>query len=448
MLQRYQLPPVEVGEGAPADEQSLADLLFMVLGFIRRQYLVILAFVPLTIGLAVVYLLVTPPQYKGVARILIDTGKLQVFKQSILDTPADVAMMDTQIELLKSENFGLSIIRKLGLTHDPEFVDSEDLIGRTLRLLHLRQPNDRENDRESESGLALSALDAFERRLKATRVGASHVIEIGFLSTNPDRAAEIANAVAEGFIVDQLDAKYQTIGKATSWLQDRLNELRAQASAAEHAVVEYKTKNNIVDTGGRLINEQQLAELNTALVKSRADRTEAQARLDRVMQVINRGDVDPAATAVATVADALHSEIMNKLRGQYLELAQREALFVNRLGPSHLAVVNIRNQMREIRRSIFDELKRIAEASKSDYDIAKAREKSVQDSLAAAVAGSQTANKAQIELRQLESLAQSYRMLYDNFQQRYTNSVQQQSFPVAEARVITQASPPFSKDLP
>ena len=71
-------------------------------------------------------------------------------------------------------------------------------------------------------------------------------------------------------------AKYQTIGRATTWLQDRLNELRAQASAAERAVVEYKTKNNIVDTGGHLINEQQLAELNTALVKARADTAEAQ----------------------------------------------------------------------------------------------------------------------------------------------------------------------------
>jgi polysaccharide biosynthesis transport protein len=444
MLQSYQLPPAEAGEGAQVKDQSFADLLSTSLGFVRRQWLVILSLVPLTIGLAVVYLLVTPPQYKGIARILIDTGKFQVFKQSILEAPADMAMMDTQIQVLKSDNFALSIIRKLGLTNDPEFVSSESLIGATLRLLHLRPPK----NRVSESGLTLSALDSFESRLKATRVGTSYVIEITFLSGNPARAAEIANAVADGFITDQLEAKFQTIGKATSWLQDRLNELQAQAAAAERAVVEYKTKNNIVDTGGRLINEQQLSELNTALVKARADRVEAQARLDRVTQVINRGDVDPAATQVATVADALHNEIINRLRGQYLEFAQREALFVNRLGTTHLAVVNIRNQMREIRRSIFDELKRIAEASKSDYDIATVREKSVQDSMAATVAGAQTTNKAQIELRQLESVAQSYRALYDTFQQRYSESVQQQSFPIAEARVITRASPPFAKTYP
>ena len=189
---------------------------------------------------------------------------------------------------------------------------------------------------------------------------------------------------------------------------------------------------------------------NSTLPLSRPVRTRRRRRRGSIAssQILRNDDLDPAATEVATVADALHNEIISKLRQQYLELAQREALFSNRFGNDHLAVVNLRNQMREIRRSIFDELKRIAEAYKSDYDIAKARENSVEKSLAATVAGSQTTNKAQIELRQLESAAQTYRALYDNFQQRYMDSVQQQSFPMTEARVITRASPPSAKSSP
>ena len=209
----------------------------------------------------------------------------------------------------------------------------------------------------------------------------TYIIEIGFQSTKPDRAAEIANAVADAYIVDQIDSKYQTIGKATAWLQDRLNELRTKASAAEHAVVEYKAKNNIVDTGGHLINEQQLSELNTALVKARADTVEAKARLDRVSQILDNENLDPTATNVGTVVEALRSETISKLRQQYLEQAQREALLSTRVGHDHLAMVNLRNQMREIRRSIFDEFKRIAESYKSEYDIAKARENSLQAKL-------------------------------------------------------------------
>jgi succinoglycan biosynthesis transport protein ExoP len=104
--------------------------------------------------------------------------------------------------------------------------------------------------------------------------------------------------------------------------------------------------------------------------------------------------------------------------------------------------------MQEIRRSITDELNQIAAAYKSEYDISKAREKSLEKTLAATVAGSQTTNKAQIELRQFESAAQSYRALYDNFQQRYMDSLQQQSLPTTEARVITRASPPSAKTSP
>ena len=298
----------------------------------------------------------------------------------------------------------------------------------------------------SESELAQGVLLAFKNRLTLNRVGLTYIIEIGFQSSDPDHAAKIANAVADAFIVDQLESKYQTIGKATTWLQDRLNELRSQASAAERAVVEYKTKNNIVDTGGHLINEQQVAELTTALVKVRAETAEAQARLDRVSQIIRSDDLDPAE--MATVTETLNNQVISKLREQYLGLTQREALLSNRLGSNHLAVVNLRNQVHEVRRSIVDQMKQIAEAYKSDYDIAKARENSLEKNLASTVAGSQTANKAQIELRQLESAAQSYRALYDNFQQRYTDSVQQQSFPMAEVRVISSASRPSEKSSP
>ena len=428
--------------------EQLATVIATVSGFIRRQFPIIFSVVPLTVGLAAAYLYTTPPLYYAEARILIDTGKVQVSNQPIFgESPITMAIVDSQIELLRSDNFALSIIKNLHLTQDPEFVGSKQgpfgsAINRLLKLFASKAPNS-----QSESTLEQRALTVFEKRLAVSRLGMTYIIGVGFQATDPDRAAEIANAMAETFIHDQMDAKYQTIGKATAWLQDRLNQLRAQTSAAEHAVVEYKTKHNIVDTGGHLINEQQLSELNTALVKARADTAEAKARLDRVSQILISDELDPATAQVATVADALHNEIISKLRQQYLEQAQREAMLSNRIGHDHLAVVNIRNQMREIRRSIFDEFKRIAELYKSEYEIAKARENSVQASLASTVAGSQTANRDQVELRQLESAAQSYGALYNNFQQRYTDYVQQQSFPISEGQ-ITQALPPSASSSP
>jgi len=54
-------------------------------------------------------------------------------------------------------------------------------------------------------------------------------------------------------------------------------------------------------------------------------------------------------------------------------LAERESEWSRRYGKNHLAVINTRNQMNEIKSSILDELRRIAESYKSDYEIAKQR---------------------------------------------------------------------------
>ena len=199
---------------------------------------------------------------------------------------------------------------------------------------------------------------------------------ISFRSLNSDRAAQIANAVADAYIDDQLEAKYQAARRAGTWLQDRLRELREQASTAERAVVDFKNKHDMIDAGGRTINEQQLAELNSQLVLARAQTADAQARVDRVQAVLSSNS--PEATVSATVADTLKNEVISKLRSQYLELSRREADWTVRYGASHLAVVNLRNQMRELQNSIRNELQRIAETYKSDLEIAKQREVNTQ----------------------------------------------------------------------
>ena len=453
MLQVGKSYPIEPEEsGLAPDGPSLAELLSAVIGFTRRQFAVVFLGVVAVIVLAAVYLFVTPPQYSAQARILIDAGNVQLFQQSMIgEEPINAAVVDSQIEILKSENFAQQVIKKLNLTEDPEFVGAPggimDAIGAAKHLVSTLLGKKKN---QLPPGLATlqQAMITFDGRLKVTRVGITYVIDISFRSTNPDRAAEIANGVAEEYIADQLEAKFRTIRNATTWMENRLNELRSDALVAERAVVDYKTKNNIVDAGGRLVNEQQVSELNSALVTAYASSAEAKARFDRISNVLQSGDIDPGNPEIATFADTLHNEIISRFRQQYLELGQREGLLSNRLGNNHLAVVSIRNQKREIARSMFEEFKRMAAAYKSDYDIAKARETALQKSLDATVLESQTANKAQVGLRDLEGKAQSYRTLYDSFQQRYALTMQQQSFPMTQARIITRALRPSQKSYP
>jgi polysaccharide biosynthesis transport protein len=111
----------------------------------------------------------------------------------------------------------------------------------------------------------------------------------------------------------------------------------------------------------------------------------------------------------------LKSEVIIKLRGQYLEIARREAMWARMYGENHLAAINLRTQMEELRRSIKDEMRKKAESYKSDYEIALTRQNSLEASLAGVVNQSQTTGQAQIKVHELESNAETSRALYDSF---------------------------------
>ena len=410
--------------------------------FLRRQYPFVLIALLATLTLGATYLLVTRSTYTAQATLIIDTRKLQPFQsQNALfsEVPVDSPAVESQLEIIKSDNIARAVIRDLHLANDPEFARyGGGLIGNALFYLYaIFEPGD-----NSEEEIERRALREFSNNMNAKRIGLTYVIEISYSSAKPERAAQIANALADAYINDQFDAKYQSARRAGNWLADRIRELKDQASSADRTIADFKSQNNIIDAGGRSISEQQVAELNSQILAARTGTAEAKARLDRIDQIM-QSDVREA-----TVTDTLRSDVVSKLRSQFLDLANREADLSARYGSSHLAAVNLRNQMREIAKSIAAELARIAETYKSDYQIAKQREDEAQRALDAAVARSQVSGQAEVQLKELESNSQTYRSLYENFLQRYTESIQQQSFPITEARIISTAGRPAKRSSP
>jgi polysaccharide biosynthesis transport protein len=136
------------------------------------------------------------------------------------------------------------------------------------------------------------------------------------------------------------------------------------------------------------------------------------------------------------------------LRQQLLEASMKEADITARFGSSHQVAIRARDEVAQVRRSLASELQRIAETFKSDYEIAKARQASLEKSLADLIRAQGTTNQARAQLRELESAAQTYTALFESTLKRQTEMSQQQSFPVSEARVVTRATPPLRKSHP
>jgi polysaccharide biosynthesis transport protein len=436
-----------------AEEGGFGEILNFAMGFLRRQYAVIIFTAALALAASAIYLRITPPTYSGQVKVLFGNPRAQfVQQQSMLaETPIDNAQLETQLQILKSKAIATSVINQLRLADDPDFkVSGRSLLSvwQGIRGWFGSAPADSQVGRQDVPMDGLVA--AFDDRLSAIRLGSSTVIEISFNASRAERAAEIANAVANAYVTDQLNAKFDANRIATGWLQDRLKELGQQALTAERAVDAFKSQNNIVAAGGKLMDDQQVSELNSRLVAARAQTSDALARLNRFETILNSNSKDSVSIGNldASGTDALSNPIINSLRQQYLEYARRESEWSARFGKDHLAVVNLRTRMMGIRTSILDEVHRLAETSRSDFEVAKQRQQEIEKQLALAVSLSRTTNSAELTMRELETNAKGYRSLYESFLQRYMGSVQQESFPISEARVISPASPPQSKSKP
>ena len=262
-------------------EEPLIDLVeaFRVL---RRRRVLVASVLALAVSGAAVYLAMTPARYTASLMLLFDVRKNEPFQQQGYPNAAvDSAFVDSQVEVLKSENLARSVVRTLSLESDPEFASSAGFLAAILGA----GPISTESDQFGR------VVRKFQKNLTIKRTGLTYVVIIDYRSQDPNKAARISNAAAEAYLVGEFDSKYQATRRANVWLQDRINELKAQAAKAERAVAEYKTKND-VDTSGPRPNEQQLADASSqrrALLKdlessAQTYRTLHEALLQRVTE--------------------------------------------------------------------------------------------------------------------------------------------------------------------
>jgi len=407
-----------------------------LLRIFRREWPILAGSAAIFFALGLLYVELATPRYTASFLVLIDAKKSKILSnaESSDHVPEmiDTGVIESQVEILKSDGVARTVVQKLDLVQDRDFSKPSalsTLFGAVRERIRALLGDNKRPPTEVE--LENAAVETLIAGLNVKRIGLTYVIDVSYTGTNPLLSAKIATELSDAYMVGELEAKYRATTRATKWLQDRIEELRDHAAIADHAVQQFKADNHIVDTSRGLMNKQQLTDVTAQLVGAKATTAEAKARLERV------NEVSRADTGDGSVADALHNEVITRLRGQYLDFARKEAELSAKYGKDHGAVVGLRNQMNELRRSMSDELRRIAAASRSDYEIALARENSVQQSLEALVTQASTSNHAQVQLRDLESSATTYRALHNNFLQKFEEATQTQTFPVPDARLIT-----------
>jgi succinoglycan biosynthesis transport protein ExoP len=410
--------------------------------FLARRWRLVAISTGVCLAIAVLYLLVASPKYTATTTLLIDTQAPASFQPQTLPVDAQYAnaVVESQVEVLQSDGLARAVVRKLHLTDDKAFLRNDfSLSGAVLGpILSVFSHHTADSPASRET----AAAELLVRMIKVRRVGLSFVIDVDLKSLDPVMSARLVNALADEYVDLGLEAKNSNTRRASAWLQARIAGLHDQAIAADQAAQAFKAKAHIIDTDKGLMNERHLGELNSQLVLARARTADAKAKFDRAQSILQTGDI------TGNVTDALQNEVIIHLREAYVDAANQAAEWRTRYGAKHQAVILMQRHMHDIQAQLANELRRIEAGYQSDYQEALASEHDIERQLQGLSGDASLTNNDLVTLRALQSSADTYRALYENFLQRYTQAVQDQSFPVSEARVVTLAMPPLRQSWP
>jgi exopolysaccharide transport family protein len=425
--------PLSVGARSADDD---IDIDAWIAGLRRRAGLFagVAGLVALTV-LAV--LLGRPPAYTAAASLQINTRKTQMIAGpavlSALD--AEAAIVDTEVEVLRSPQLAAAVVDDLGLTRDPVF-------NAALRPDWLARLTGRGPPAPDPAVARQRVIEAVCRRLTVRRVGLTYSMAVGFTADDPTKAARIANAFADHYLRAQLTAKFDANAQANAFLGDRLEDLRRQVKAADAAVSAYRIDHGLLSAQGATLTEQEISVYNQQLAAAHAQQAEQDARLRTAraqMAAGSNGD---------DVAEALNSPVVQNLRSQRAAISTRVADLSVRYGPLHPDMVRARSELSDIDGQIQAEIRRVVSNLDAQAQVARQRTASVQSSLETARGALADNNAASVRLRELEGEAEAARAIYRAFLDRYRETGAQTGVEQADARIVSRAAPPTAPSAP
>src|SRR5439155_5739905 len=204
----------------------------------------------------------------------------------------------------------------------------------------------------------------------------SRIVEILYASTDPAFAAQAANALANAYMTQTMELKFNASKEAADWLSDRLAEQRRAVEASEAALQRFKEKNGAVSVADNASNivVQRLTDLNAALTKAKTERINKEALYNQLKTAESAGSID-------SYPAVLSNEYIQKLKADFSDLQRQQASLAQRYGERHAEMIKIRSSVEAADAKLRRELAKVVESVKNEYQAAFSQEQSLQAAL-------------------------------------------------------------------
>lgn len=389
------------------------------------------------------------PKYKSEARILIE-GRENVFlrpeadKQPDRDRAVDPETVTSQVQLVLSRDLARKVIKDLKLGERAEFdpvLQGISPLRHVLTLIGLAKDPLTMTPEER-------VLEAYNERITAYAVDKSRVIVVEFQSADAELAANVTNAVAEGYLQLQQAAKQDQTRIASQWLAGEIDNLRKKVAEAEAKADDFRSKSNLfIGTNNTSLSNQQLGEFNTQLALARSQKADAEAKAKAIRALLKSGQTIESS-------EIINSELIRRLSEQSATLRAQLAEQSSTLLGNHPRIKELKAQIADLDRQIHGEAERIVRSLENDARMSGTRVESLTAVLDQMKRQATSSNGQDVELRALEREAKAQRDLLESYLAKYREATARDNLGAlpADARIISRAvvtnTPAFPKKVP
>lgn len=432
------------GAVRPATMEKPPDLLAWWRIIRKRRWTVVTAFSVL-FATVLVGSIHEKPMYQAKALIEIDKEDPSVANPQELfqlDGVSD-AYLETQYKVLASDDLAERVIRQLGLDRQAEFLPSSLASPWRASAAPASPPVPTADNAAAPDPLVQeTVLTHFQDRLDIRPIRRSRAVELRFDSQDPDLAARAVNAVVENYIQKNFEARWGAAQKASGWLSQQLQELKARLEKSQDDLHQYAADNGLLylvtDKGQEeSIVNQSVREIQDELTKAEADRFEKES----IFRLVQSGDY---ASLPGVFDNKLLQDLTVRLADLQREHAQLSATFTE----DYPKVKETVSQIAEIQSSLERERWRAAQKISNDYFAALRREKLVRQAFAEKQGEANKIAEKSVQYGILSQEVDSNKGLYEGLLERLKEAGVTASLKASNIRIVDPATVPYKPIAP
>ncbi|WP_404404937.1 GumC family protein [Pelagibacterium halotolerans] len=406
------------------DFRALFDLL-------RRRIRLIATVFLLFVGLSAVIAFSLTPQYSSSALILVDPSQKNLLNPELNSASAssDNARVDSEVEILRSNTILLNVIDELDLVTDPEFGVTLGVREKILAFLRIANPELPRGD-----AALRNVLNKLRSAISVQRLGLTYLISVKAESEVPSRSAELANAIADAYIRDQIRSKIDNVLASQQVLDARLSEARAAIVASEENFDAFLNAN--ID-GAAFDVDSDIAAMRAELERLTNERRATQTLARTVEQSLADQDWE---TIVATLQSDAVAEIERQRQHLAASLAAAES--------GSPVAINLREELA----AIEDQLEQAARievaglrASVSELDSSAS---TLRQQIRSDVLASDLPVEILTRIYELQQSAELSRSQYATLLERSSDLSIQARLQIADSRIVSRALPADRPSFP